>query len=85
MNKKLLDFIGTEVSYDDMGTQIWGIQEDGSHQMLLEVRGWGAIQNLFKKKDGGIDFDKAGEFQDEMGQLFVDAINEHITDLREDT
>jgi len=85
MNKKLLDFIGTEVSYDDMGTQIWGIQEDGGHQLLLEVRGWGAIQNLFKKKGGGIDTDKAAEFQDEMAEFFVEGINEWISIAREDS
>lgn len=39
----------------------------------FRVRGWGAIQNLFKK-----DYAKAEEFQDEVANFIAEAINEKI-------
>lgn len=44
------DFIGEKVIYDKEGQMIFGtsIINDKALQLLLEVRGWGAIQNLFK-------------------------------------
>ena len=41
--------------------------------MILDVRGWGAIQKLFKGNS-----QKAVDFQDELGAWFVDAINEKL-------
>jgi hypothetical protein len=71
------DFIGVKATYDEHGTQIYGNNKKGEQQLILEVRGWGAIQNLFNIKDK-ISLDKAGKFQDEVGQWFVDAINEKL-------
>ena len=67
------DFIGTKATYFEDGTQIFGENEKGELQMILDVRGWGAIQNLFKG-----NAQKAADFQDELGAWFVDAINEKL-------
>lgn len=82
-NKKLMAFLGKEAIYDDMGQKIWAKHEDGGLQMLADIRGWGAIQNLFKKKDGTIDEDSAYAFQDGMGKWITEAINEKMA--RENT
>jgi hypothetical protein len=71
------DFVGT-AKYDQMGQMIFGVQSDGNNQLLADLRGWGAIQNLFKTKGGQIDVKKAEEFQDNLGQWIVDAINEKL-------
>ncbi len=67
------EFIGKSVRYDIESQQIYNNDND---QLLLDVRGWGAIQNLFEK--GLIDTKKASDFQDEIGQFISDAINEKL-------
>lgn len=71
------EFIGNKVSYDNEGTYFWSHQGD-QLQMLADLRGWGAIQNLFKDKDGRINFNEAAKFQDEIGAYLADAINEKL-------
>jgi hypothetical protein len=46
--------------------------------MIAEIRGWGAIQNMFINKDGSINFEDAEKFQDELGEFIADAINEKL-------
>lgn len=75
---KVTDFIGVKATYDEDGQCIWAIDKDGGHQKLADLRGWGAIQNLFKTKGGLIDEEKAASFQDELGRWLVDAINEKL-------
>lgn len=76
---KIEDFIGEKVWFDEGGAgYIWGEDKDGGCQMIGEVRGWGAIQNLFKNKDGSIDFKKAEEFQDALGVWIADAIQQKL-------
>lgn len=65
------DFIGRKVIYDNHAQMIFGMK-DKALQMLLDVRGWGAIQNLFKTQK------KAAKFQNELGEWFADAINEKL-------
>lgn len=73
------EFIGKKVTYDKYGGQyLWGIQADGSNQMIGELRGWGAIQNLFRQEDGSIDFPTAEAFQDEVGDWVAEAITEKL-------
>ena len=72
---KVTDFIGVKAIYDEYGQYIWAVDKDGGHQKLADLRGWGAIQNLFKTKKGLIDEEKAASFQDELGRWLVDAIN----------
>lgn len=73
----IADFIGT-AKYDQMGQMIFGVQSDGNNQLIADLRGWGAIQNLFMKKGGQIDVENAEKFQDNLGQWVVDAINEKL-------
>lgn len=73
MEKQLIEFIG-KAQYDQEGQLIWG-NKSGGLQMLCEVRGWGAIQHLFKSQE------EAGKFQDYMGQFIAEAINEKIEKL----
>lgn len=69
-------FIG-KARYDKPGQMIFGQTEDGD-QLIVDVRGWGAIQYLFKNKNGTYDLNKAEKFQDELGQFITDAINEKL-------
>jgi hypothetical protein len=78
MNIKVKDFIGDKAVYDEEAQTIWGEDSKGGLQMLLNVRGWGAIQNLFKNKKGQVDEDKAIKFQDDMGKWIADAISEKL-------
>ena len=75
---KVTDFIGLKATYDEYGQYIWAVDKDGGHPKLADLRGWGAIQNLFKTKGGLIDEEKAASFQDELGRWLVDAINEKL-------
>ena len=78
MIKEIENFIGVAKHDEFKGTYIWGVDKEGGNQMIAELRGWGAIQNMFKNEDGSINFDDAEQFQDEMGKFIVDAINEKI-------
>lgn len=75
--QQLLNFIGTAKYDEHGGGQIWGVDPNGGLQMLADVRGWGAIQNLFKN-----DLKLAAEFQDNLGKFFADAINEKVERTR---
>lgn len=75
---KVSDFIGKMAKYDEHGNNIFGVSEDCKLQNIADVRGWGAIQNLFKNKDGAIRFDEAKEFQDKMGKWIAEAITEKL-------
>lgn len=75
---KISDFFGVKVVYDDMGQFIWGVEKNGNHQKIADLRGWGAIQNLFKRKDHSINIEKAEKFQQDLGAWIVDAINEKL-------
>ena len=66
-----------EVYFDPFGTYLWSKQsEDGGSQMIGEVRGWGALQNIFPNEV------EAAAFQDEVGKFIADAINEKVTRLK---
>lgn len=66
-----------DIYYDPYGQYLWSLQdEDGGSQMIGEVRGWGALQHLFKTED------EASKFQDEVGKFIADAINEKIQKLK---
>lgn len=74
----VLDWL-KNVYYDSMGTHIWAKQTEG-HQLVaqvkdfkfLDIRGWGAIQQLFP------DLESAEKFQDEIGEFVAQAIREKI-------
>lgn len=81
-----------DVYYDDFGQYLWSKQDaDGGSQMIGEIRGWGALQNIFKndKKKPSISSaialqkireytQDAAEFQKEVGKFIADAINEKV-------
>lgn len=58
--------------YDLNGFCILAIDKNGKKQLLLDVRGWGHICNLFPEGD------QAEEFQDELGKWIADAINQKL-------
>jgi len=64
-----------DVYYDEWGTCIWSKDEDGGNQMVADIRGWGAIQNLFNTPE------EAEQFQDEVGEFIVQAIKEKLSTL----
>jgi len=76
--KTLKEFLKGKFVYDNYGQYIWLVQPDGNHQKIADLRGWGAIQNLFKEKDGRINMDAAADFQDELGQWYVNTLNEKL-------
>jgi hypothetical protein len=62
-----------DIYYDDYGKYLWSKQtKDGGFQMIGEVRGWGALQNVFKTEK------ESAKFQDEIGKFIADAINEKV-------
>ncbi len=74
----IVEFIGKKVTYEKNGQRIWGLDKNDRHQLLLDLRGWGAIQNLFKDKKGALDEKAANKFQDELGEWIADAINQKL-------
>lgn len=71
------DFINGKIIYDNNGQYFFINREDGQQQMLCELRGWGAIQNLFREGQT-INGEKAAKFQDEIGEWIACAINEKL-------
>ena len=62
----------SNVYYYEWGTHIWNKEKDGGSQLVVDVRGWGRIQNEFKTQE------EAAKFQDEVGKFIVEAIKEKI-------
>lgn len=81
--EEISKYLNGVFKYDNFGQIIWLVTPDGNHQRFADLRGWGAIQNLFKKEDGTIDFDKAAVFQDQIGEWAVEALNNHHTRQKE--
>ena len=69
---KVREFLGTNIKYDRGCNMIFAIDDNQGMQLILDVRGWGAIQNLFKTEG------EALKFQDEMAEFIVEAINEKL-------
>lgn len=62
-----------DVYYDKFGQYLWSKQDaDGGSQMIADIRGWGALQHEFKTEE------KAGNFQDEVGEFIAQAIREKV-------
>lgn len=80
MEQKIKEFIGDKATYDNFGQKIWG-NKNGNVQILADLRGWGAIQNLFMDNKGFLSQEglkNAEKFQDELGEWIVDAINQKL-------
>ena len=72
------EFIGDSVVYDEFGgTYLWGKKEGKEGmEMVGEIRGWGAIQHLFKTEK------EAEDFHDELGRFIAEAITEKLQKLK---
>lgn len=68
---KIEDYIGKPY-YDKEGIIIWGEGKDGGLHHICDIRGWGAIQNLFKTEEEAI------KFHDELGEWIADAFNQKL-------
>jgi hypothetical protein len=75
MEEALKKFLNGKFTYDNMGQYIWLVEPDGNHQKIADLRGYGAIQNLFKNSKGHVDIDKANAFQDFLGEWLVKSLN----------
>lgn len=75
--QKLAEFMGGKAWYDKEGKQIWGHDDNGGLQLLLEIRGWGHIRNRFNT------YKEAVKFQDLFGKFVEDSINEKISSSSE--
>ena len=62
----------SNVQYDKDGAYIWNIEQNNGMQMIANVRGWGAIQSLFKTEEEVL------KFQDEVGEFIAQAIREKV-------
>lgn len=82
MTKTIEEFIN-KAYYDRSGQTVYGVDKDGGLQIIADLRGWGAIQNMFMDSGGFVDVDKAAEYMDEMGEWVVDAINQKLRDPNE--
>jgi len=78
-NVSIKSFLGERAEYDQHGGgYIWGVHTNGKTQMIAEVRGYGAIQNLYIQKNGTVDFKGADSFQDMVGNFIAEAISEKL-------
>lgn len=74
--QSIREFVGKKVWYDECGAgYIWGNTEKDGDQMLAQIRGWGAIQNVFKNE---ADIKMAEDFQDALGSWIADAIQQKL-------
>jgi hypothetical protein len=62
------DFIGKKVNYDKHGQMIFG---QNGRELILDVRGWGAIHT-------NKEIDNPEKFQDDLGEWIADAINQKL-------
>ncbi len=72
------DFIGKSAIYDKELQTVFGVQEDGSVNQLLNIRGWARIQGLFSVNKRNFDEAKAIQFCDEFGTWIAKAITEKL-------
>lgn len=74
--KHIKEFLNGKVIYDKASNMFFVNSKDGQ-QMVLDMRGWGHIQNMFR--DGQkYDLDAAAEYQDRIGEFIAEAINEKM-------
>lgn len=71
--KHIKEFLNGKVVYDK-GSNMFFVNGE---QMVLDMRGWGHIQNMFKEGQK-YDLDAAAEYQDRIGEFIAEAINEKM-------
>ncbi len=76
---KIIDFLGTDLEYDNENQHIWGRRNGGIYLL-------GVLKTLHSIEEGFISGVKlsqkgkqeASDFQQELGKWIIDAINEKI-------
>ncbi len=62
------------LTYSPDATMIFSVDKGGDHNLVLQVRGWGAlISGPFPGKES-----EAAKFQDSIGEFVVEAIKEKL-------
>jgi len=73
----IVKFLADEVVFDK-GSGIFFAKEADYLQQILDLRGWGRIQHLFKTEKEAMDF------QDGLGDWIADAINQKLQKEKQD-
>jgi len=76
--EEIRKYIGKS-QYDEHGQLIFRGSDSNNLQQFLDVRGWGAIQNM-----GFKTMKEAEAFQDKVGQWVSDVINEKLKENEKD-
>jgi hypothetical protein len=76
--KDIVDFIGNKALYHVGSGSILGVNPKEEVQLIADIRGWGAIQQLFKNTPSSLRAAKQEAFQDRLGEFIADAITEKI-------
>jgi len=77
MDKKLKQYLTAGEIWDDPnGGQIWINTKKEGCIHLLDIRGWGHIQNMFPMNEAGQN--QAAKFQDSISDFVANAIKEKI-------
>lgn len=76
--KEIRKYVG-KAKYDEMGQIIFRGADKNNLQQFLDVRGWGAIQNMDEFKT----MDEAAAFQDRVGKWVVEVINEKLNENKD--
>lgn len=82
LTREIKNKLGIVAEYDKESQWVWLKKKNGDLYHLLEIRGWGTLQYLFKDKKGNIDLDKAAEFQDQIGKWVEEAINTKLNERK---
>ena len=77
MEKITIETWLSNVIYDEHGQQIFNKDANGKIQLVVDIRGWGRLQNEFST------ITEAVIFQDEVGIFITEAIREKIERLKE--
>lgn len=78
MDKEIKKFIGKKVIYDPSAGLIYCGDEHNVEKIIPDVAGHKYIKELFKNKDGTINFADAEKFQDTLGEWIADALNNKL-------
>jgi hypothetical protein len=83
--KDIIDFIGDRAYYHVDSGSVLGVNWKEEVQLIADIRGWGAIQQLFKNTPSSLRSAKQEAFQDRLGEFIADAISEKIERELNDT
>lgn len=72
--EKIKSYIG-KAKYDEAGQIIMCVDKNGGDAALVDLRGWGRLQNMFPTEQEAVNF------QDEVGKFITDAINEKLNKI----